>query len=68
MVLPVIKKFREQLDHLYAEYIGQVPKDSKFDFTKDLKKLMDKSDLGQKIKGEIEAGDYLPKQRTLQTV
>ncbi|MFY4495063.1 type II CRISPR RNA-guided endonuclease Cas9 [Limosilactobacillus mucosae] len=58
------KKTREQLDHLYAEYIGQVPKDSKFDFTKDLKKLMDKSDLGQKIKGEIEAGDYLPKQRT----
>lgn len=58
------KKIREQLDHLYAEYIGQVPKDSKFDFTKDLKKLMDKSDLGQKIKGEIEAGDYLPKQRT----
>ncbi len=58
------KKTREQLDHLYAEYIGQVPKDSKFDFTKDLKKLMDKSDLEQKIKGEIEAGDYLPKQRT----
>lgn len=58
------KKTREQLDHLYAEYIGQVPKDSKFDFTKDLKKLMDKSDLGQKIKGEIEAGNYLPKQRT----
>ncbi len=53
-----------KIDHLYDQYVGKVQEDKNFNFQKDIKRLLDDSELGKTIAAEIEQGNYMPKQRT----
>lgn len=75
--LKELKKYAKTVDHakavkithLYDKYVGDNIDDGKkgnnnFNFQKEIKRLLNDSELGQKIANEIEQGNYMPKQRT----
>lgn len=53
-----------KISHLYDQYVGKVQGDKNFNFQKDIKRLLDDSELGKTIAAEIEQGNYMPKKRT----